>query len=236
MKKTLYTLNIGGYAPELTALTFPLLRLWAKKIGADFCPITERRWPDRDMCYEKLQIYYLGREAENDWNIYIDADALVHPDTPDPTVFMSKDTVANWDTDLAPIRWKSDQYFQRDGRHIGCADFMVIASDLCLDFWHPLDIPYDEAVSNIQPIMKEIRAGVTAEHLIDDYTCSRNVAKFGLKYTTFRQELAKHGHGESEFIFHPFPVETVEEKVKLATETLARWKFDVSGGEVQVIN
>ena len=83
IKKTLYTLNIGDYAPEIRALTFPLLRGWADKIGADFHVIEERKFPDWPIVYEKLQIYELGQG--NDWNIFADADTLVHPEMFDVT-------------------------------------------------------------------------------------------------------------------------------------------------------
>ncbi len=34
MKKTVFLLNIGNYAPQITGLTYPLIRRWARKIGA----------------------------------------------------------------------------------------------------------------------------------------------------------------------------------------------------------
>ena len=36
MRKTLYVLNVEGYAPQITALTYPLLRYYADRIGAEF--------------------------------------------------------------------------------------------------------------------------------------------------------------------------------------------------------
>ncbi|HWB97853.1 MAG TPA: hypothetical protein VG672_14160 [Bryobacteraceae bacterium] len=46
IKKTVYTLNIGDYAPEICALTYPLMEAYARKIGADFHVIRERKFPD----------------------------------------------------------------------------------------------------------------------------------------------------------------------------------------------
>ena len=91
MKKTLWTLNIDDYAPAITALTYPLLERYAHKIGADFQIIDERWYPDWPVVYENLQIYRRGRG--NDWNLYIDSDALVHPDLFDITEVLSRDTV-----------------------------------------------------------------------------------------------------------------------------------------------
>ena len=34
MRKQLVTLNIGGYCPAITEITFPAMERWAKKIGA----------------------------------------------------------------------------------------------------------------------------------------------------------------------------------------------------------
>src|SRR5712691_6326868 len=79
VSKILWTLNLEGkYSPEITKLTYPLLDHYARKIGAEFKVISERRWPDFPPAYEKLQIHELGRGAE--WNIFMDSDTLVHTD------------------------------------------------------------------------------------------------------------------------------------------------------------
>src|SRR5882672_8362849 len=144
MKKTIFTLNVDGYSSEITELTYPLIKQYANKIGADFHIIKTRKYPEYPAVYEKMQIYDLGREMQNDWNIYIDSDALVHPDMFDVTEFLSKDTVCHNGTDMANNRWRYDRYFQRDKRHIGSCNWFTIASDWCLDLWHPLDIAYKE--------------------------------------------------------------------------------------------
>ena len=76
MKKTLFTLNINNYEPDITALTFPLMKRYAEKIEADFHVITERKITTTEFAgLEKFQIYELGREMKNDWNIFVDPDA-----------------------------------------------------------------------------------------------------------------------------------------------------------------
>ena len=60
--KTLYLLDIGGYAPEITAITRPWVERYAAKIGAEVYVINERKFPAWDIDYEKLQIYRLARE------------------------------------------------------------------------------------------------------------------------------------------------------------------------------
>jgi len=181
MKKTIFTLNVNDYEPEIRAITYPLLKYYAHKIGADFYEIKDRHFPEWPVTYEKLQIFELGREMQNDWNIYIDSDALVHPDSPDWTVFMNRDTIAHWGSDVAPIRWQYDKYFLRAGSHWGTGNWFTIGSDWCLDMWRPLEITPEEAISYIFPTHEELNTGITAEHLVDDYALSNNIARFGLK-------------------------------------------------------
>ena len=212
IKKTLYTLNIGDYAPEIRALTFPLLRGWADKIGADFHVIEERKFPDWPIVYEKLQIYELGQG--NDWNIFADADTLVHPEMFDVTEHIGKDTVCHNGSDMANIRWKYDGYFRRDGRNIGSCNWFTVASDWCLDLWRPLeDLTFQEALGNIRPTVGETTSGFCSkEHLIDDYTLSRNIARFGLKFQTVSDLCGKfgfrgpYGQPTTPFLYHKYTI------------------------------
>lgn len=229
MKKVIWTLNIGNYAPELTALTYPLLVRYAKKIDAEFRIITERKFPDFPVVYEKLQIHELGRDY--DWNYYIDGDALIHPDMFDVTNHLNKDTVCHTAQDMAGNRWKYDDYFRRDGRHIGSCNWFTVGSNWCLDLWKPLDISMEEAIGNIFPIQHELNSGViTADHLIDDYTLSRNIAKYGLKFDTVRNIRAKTGD-QGDYFHHLYTI-SIPEKRKLMETTLIRWglmKNDFTG-------
>jgi len=185
MKKTLFTLNVDNYAPKIWELTQPLLKAYAKKIGADFYVINKRKYSDFPPVYEKLQIYDLGRDMKNDWNIFLDADVLVNPDMYDITEYLTKDTVCHNGKDMANIRWTYDRYFRRDGRNIGSCNWLAVASDWCIELWEPpKDITLSQMVKNIHPTINELRCGVTPSHLVDDYILSRNIAKYGLKYTT----------------------------------------------------
>jgi len=211
MKKTIFTLNVDNYAPSITALTYPLIKRYAHKIGAEFYIIRERKHPKRPPVFEKMQIYDLGKEMGNDWNIYIDSDALIHPDLFDVTEFITKDFVLHTGNDLAGNRWRYDNYFRRDGRHIGSCNWFTVASNWCLDLWHPLDIPYEEALENIFPIQNELNTVITRDHLIDDYLLSRNIARFGLKFTTMYDLAAKHKDNGSYF-WHQY-THTIGEKI-----------------------
>jgi hypothetical protein len=44
-KTTLYTLDVDGYAPDITRLTRPFLKHYAAKIGAELFIIDQRRSP-----------------------------------------------------------------------------------------------------------------------------------------------------------------------------------------------
>lgn len=226
-KKTLFTLNVNKYAPEISALTHPLLRFWANKIGADFHVITERKFPDWPITYEKMQIFELSREMDNEWNIYIDSDAVIHPETPDWTLLIPKDTVAHNGSDMANIRWRYDKYFIRDGRHFGSCNWFTIASELCTDLWKPLDISPGEAVSNIFPTVGELNTVITPEHLVDDYALSRNIARFGLKATTIMKVQELIGFKEANFHWHVY-TEPIDRKVEMIKKVLEEWKIPQS--------
>jgi hypothetical protein len=206
MRKALFTLDIDDYEPEVKKVTFPLMSHWAHKIGAEFHQITERKFPDWPVVYEKLQLYTMGRGF--DWIIYMDADAMVYPETPDWTALMKKDTVAHYGFDWAPVRWSMDEYFLRDGRMIGSANWLAIASDWCLDLWRPLeDLTLEAATARIHPTVPEGQRKLDPSHLIDDYTLSRNIARFGLKCISV-MELAKSFNQNENWYWHRYDIES----------------------------
>jgi hypothetical protein len=223
---TVYLLNLGGtYAPELTSLTYPHIERWADKIGAEVCLITERRFPDWDPDYEKLQIYELAEQRQDRFSIYIDSDALVHPELPDITALIPRDTVAHNGADFAGIRWRYDKYFLRDGRNIGSCNWLACASDWCRDLWRPLDdLACEQAVANITTTVEERHAGVTAEHLVSDYALSRNIARFGLKFTTLNDLWPRVGLEGANFFFHQYTV-PIETKIKDIKQTIEKWRL-----------
>ncbi len=223
-KKTIFLLNVDNYAPEITALTYPLIYYWADKIGAEVFRITQRRFPEFPPVYEKLQIYRLAKDMGNDWNIYIDSDALVSPDTIDFTEYLPRNCVCHNGMDFANVRWKYDDYFRRDGRNIGSCNWYTMASNLCVDLWEPLtDLTLEQALANIYPVMTEENSGVIEpDHLIDDYVLSRNIAKYSLHFTTIIDLNAKLGVGGGFWHDYLSPTKT---KVELMTKVLNEtWK------------
>lgn len=225
VKKTIYTLAIDNWRPEITSITFPLFKHFAKKIGADFHVITKRRFLDWPVTFEKYQVYYLAQEHENDWNLFIDADALVHPEMPDFFQWYTKDTCGHNGSDPLGIRYRYDRFFFRDGRGISSCNWFTFASDWCIDIWHPCDdLTPEEAIARCTPTVEEEQTVCHAEHLIDDFLCSRNIAKYGLKFRTLMQTFKDNGWENPGFLWHQYTL-TPEEKYKRMQEVLRAWRL-----------
>lgn len=222
-KKTIFTLNIDNYAPEITSLTYPFLEKYADKINAEFRIITKRKFPGYPLKYEKLQIYELG--AENDWNIYIDSDVLVHPDLFDITEVLPEDTALSFISFFAGDRFHYDNYFRRDGRGIGSANEITVASHLCHEIWEPLsDITIDDALKNIQLLHREEIVEHSSGYEIDDYIISRNMAKYGIKFKTFTDLLNEIRRSNDEYFYHDWQVAEKDKPEKIK-EKLKSWKY-----------
>src|SRR4051812_44162798 len=155
MQKTIYTLAVDGYPASITDLTFPLMRTFAHKIGADFHVIHERRFLDWPAPMEKLQVFDLANDAGDDWSIFLDADALVHPETFDFTEHLSKDTIMHHALDRSTVRFTPDRYIRRDGRFQSPGNWLAVASDWCRDLWaFPHDLTPAGALASIHPSVK----------------------------------------------------------------------------------
>lgn len=228
MRKTLYTLLLDDYAPEIVRMTFPLLRHYARKIGASFEVIDTREFPTWPVTYEKLQIHERAKRNGDDWAMFLDADTLVHPETPDWTLFLPDDTVAHNGADFAPLRWRSNDYFKRDGRNIGSCNWNALASRLCLDLWRPLEALPETVAENIFPTVNELNSGVIdSRHLIDDYALSLNIARFGLKFTTLIELQKKLGFdpAASGFYWHEYTIGISQKAAKMEDVLKGIWKI-----------
>lgn len=181
--------------------------------------------------FEKFQIY--ERMKGLDWAVYIDSDALIHPNQIDLVEFITKDKVCFSGKDFANQRWDYDIYFRRDGRHIGCCSWFVICSNWTRDLWNPIqDISLEQILNNINPIQAELnyaeRMKLTpreyASHLIDDYLLSRNVARYGLKYESFR-DWTHLPINPINLIAHIY-LDDEETKVQYLKDVAAKWKAE----------
>jgi hypothetical protein len=223
MTKTLFLLNIDNYAPEITAITYPLIELYADRIGAKIHTIKERKFPAWPVTYEKLQIYELAREIGSDWNLYIDSDTLIHPECPDYTIFLPMGTVSFHAADVSWVRFKKDDVSLRDGRYLAPGNWFMIGSRLCLDLWRPLEVTPAEAIAQIFPTPNERLSNIKAEHLVDDYALAHNMARFGLRFKSF-VDINKE-YGFQEYLYHQYTLDALA-KVLIMKKTLEVWKCE----------
>lgn len=208
-------------------MTYPWIKRWAQRIGAEVVEITERKWPDYPPVYEKLQIFEKAKELLADWIIYIDSDTLVHPDMPDWTEMLPPDTVLQNGHDFVLNRIDIDDYFRRDGRYIGTCNWFTIANKMCLDLWHPADdLTLDEMLKRMHLIAGEKVTGLMNDgHLIDDYVLARNVARYGLKYTNVPDVLAKYGRQGDCYLYHQYLISNAQ-KAEEIKKTITAWGLD----------
>jgi len=208
MRKLVVTLAVNGYAPRITELTFPRIRKWSEKIGADFCVINKRTRPELPANCEKFQIYDLSKDY--DWTMYLDADTLVHEDAFDPTELIDKDCVLFNGIDFAGVRFNlDDPVFRRRKEKIGACSWMVMCSDWTRDVWTPpeqQDITFKHALSCIHPAEFERKFGYGPEHIVDDYLLSRNIARFGLNVKTLDRDIYPVIHCCGHFV-HTYAVD-----------------------------
>ena len=219
MRKLLHVVNINNFFPELFALTSPTIRSYAERNGYMINMITERKFPDYPINYEKMQVYEDGKDAEV--NILCDADMLIHPQFPDVTTFLQRDSIAF--NDNYNISWKYHvdriRYFMRDGRDVGIATNFVVSSDWTHDVWKPLSL----SQKDIEDLAKKENTdggGVEGRgwgHYADEFALSYNMAKYGLKYTGVTWEdwmrpwLIHTGTGDK------------NEALQIARQTLEEW-------------
>ena len=219
MRKLIHVVNINDFFPELFALTYPTIRSYAERNGYMINMITERKFPDYPINYEKMQVYEDGKDAEV--NILCDADMLIHPEFPDVTEFLKRDSIAF--NDNYNISWKYHvdriKYFMRDGRDVGIATNFVVSSDWTHDVWEPLSL----SQKDIEDLAKKENTDTGGAdgrgwgHYADEFALSYNMAKYGLKYTGVTWEdwmrpwLVHTGTGDK------------NEALQIARDTLEKW-------------
>ena len=219
MRKLIHVVNINNFFPELFALTYPTIRSYAERNGYMINMITERKFPNYPINYEKMQVYEDGKDAEV--NILCDADMLIHPEFPEVTKFLKRDSIAF--NDNYNISWKYHvdriRYFMRDGRDVGIATNFVVSSDWTHDVWEPLSL----SQKDIEDLAKKENTDTGGAdgrgwgHYADEFALSYNMAKYGLKYTGVTWEdwmrpwLIHTGTGDK------------NEALQIARQTLEKW-------------
>jgi len=174
MKKIIHCVYINDYFPELWEMCLPTIKAYAYRTGSELNIITQRKFSEWHINYEKFQVYEDGKHA--DANFLIDADILIHPQFPDfATGITFPHHIAFNDNYHASSKFyvENNLYFQRDGRDVGIASNAVISFKSTHDVWEPLTITPKEGKN-----ITFVREGD-----IDEYCLSHNMAKYGLKYT-----------------------------------------------------
>jgi len=205
MKKLLVTLDIN-YDERIKKITFPYMEKYADRIGADFKPITKRKFLNDPVNIEKFQIYEMSEGY--DWTFFVDADAIIHPNCPDLTEFFDKSNVLFYGCDLYPIRFKPNNYSRRDGRNLGACTWFTMFSDMTRHLWKPYENPLD-FVDEISLTFIEKNFGYDNKHVLDDYLVSRNIAKYGLKVKTVAYDIYDHyqnGNAFKPYLIHYFAI------------------------------
>ena len=209
--KRVYTLNINNYFPKLMEITIPLMKNYAKKIGAEFVEITERKFPNWHIHYEKMQIYELGKDCE--WNIFFDADVLVNPNMIDITT-LNKNCVYVKDGYSANIKFLTNKYFFSDKRNQGISSCFVATTDITHKIWEPLEYTPEEATSKIITKKENLDKGITSEFYQEELALSLNLAKYKYKFSGLPLDS----------MFHSYNSNIKEKKLEEIKEILSKTK------------
>jgi hypothetical protein len=217
-KKIIHVVNINNFFPELFALTYPTIESYAQRYGYEINIISERKFPDYPIHYEKFQVFEDGKEALI--NILCDADMLIHPQFPDMTTHCKRDSIAFNDNYHLSTKYHVDRipYFMRDGRDVGIATNFVVTSDWTHDAWEPIPLSAKDIESLAKKEVTEDGNQRGWGHYADEFAISFNMAKYGLKYTGvtwedwMRPYLIHTGTGDK------------NEALNLARKTLAEWE------------
>ena len=216
-KKIIHVVNINNFFPELFALTYPTIESYAQRYGYEINIISERKFPDYPIHYEKFQVFEDGKEALI--NILCDADMLIHPQFPDMTTHCKRDSIAFNDNYHLSTKYHVDRipYFMRDGRDVGIATNFVVTSDWTHDAWEPIPLSAKDIESLAKKEVTEDGNQRGWGHYADEFAISFNMAKYGLKYTGVTWEdwmrpwLVHTGTGNK------------QESLEIARRTLAQW-------------
>lgn len=174
MRKIIHCVYLNDYFPELWEMCLPTIKSYAHRTKSELNIITQRKFNNWHINYEKFQVYEDGKHA--DCNFLIDADILIHPQFPDfSTGITFPHHIAFNDNYHASEKFniEGNIYFQRDGRNVGIASNAVISFKSTHDVWEPLTITPEEGRK-----ITFVREGD-----IDEYCLSYNMAKYGIKYT-----------------------------------------------------
>lgn len=226
LKKLLVTLDIN-YPKDITELTFPYLKKYADKIGADFLVLNERKFPKYSVLNEKMQLYDASKGY--DWTFFCDADLLIHPDLFDLTDYMEKDTALFWSISQNTAKYKPNDYFRRVKRDVAIATTFFVFSDWLRDLSKFDQSETQEQLSSqVVPINAELRydrIATTNGWGTDELIISKNIAKYGLRIEElpvyFNRIFERDMTGS--FFFHDYMIDPWR-KSQMLVDVVKQWK------------
>jgi hypothetical protein len=193
-------------------ITTPLMKRYADRIGAEFIEITERKFPEWHIHFEKTQIWELGKDA--DWNVFFDGDVLVHPDMFDVTKLNSK-LVYLKDGYRANIKFRPNKYFIEDKRNQGISSCVIITSKENHKIWTPLNMTPIEVDNEIITTDENRRKGIESSFYQEEYLLSYNLAKYKINYSGMEQG----------FLFHSYLSNDVKTKIEELKKVSKQWNI-----------
>ena len=227
MKKLLVTLNIGDYDKDITGITFPYMREYAKNIGADFHVITERKFPDFPLMIEEFQMYEFSQTY--DWIIFLDGDCLINPNTVDLTTLVEEDTVIIAKYNPPDHHFHPENIEGEYNLKYYAPFFFLVFHKNSRDCVKPYTNPYDYYehinLNSTHPEMKnymKIRSHLTEKEikdtLIDEFLLTLNLHRYNIKTNTLVEDFP-------DLLAISHTSDTKEEKIKQLKESIKRINF-----------
>jgi hypothetical protein len=165
MNKCIHVVCVNNYRLDIACKTVPYLQFYAKRIGADFNLITDRKYPEWPVTYEKMQIYDLGKKYN--CNILLDCDILLDHKMYDITEIVPSNCIGTWMVYDPAITIKEDEFIKLDGSDRIPVTNCIVTRQSQHEFWKPFDsISMATALSRMK-----------REFVIDEYCVGRNTKK-----------------------------------------------------------
>ena len=197
MKKLLVTLNINDYDKEITELTFPYMREYAKNIGADFHIITERKFLNVPLRLEFFQLYEYSETY--DWIIFLDADCMINPKGVDLTTLVEEDRVLIQKYVSPTHHFHSENIKGKYNLKFYAPFFFLVFNKNSRDCVKPYQNPYDYYeyinLNSKHPEMEtymKIRTHLSEKEikdtLIDEFLLTLNLHKYNIKTASLQED------------------------------------------------
>ena len=227
MKKLLVTLNINDYDKEITELTFPYMREYAKNIGADFHIITERKFLNVPLRLEFFQLYEYSKTY--DWIIFLDADCMINPKGVDLTTLVEEDRVLIQKYVSPTHHFHSENIKGKYNLKFYAPFFFLVFNKNSRDCVKPYQNPYDYYeyinLNSKHPEMEtymKIRTHLSEKEikdtLIDEFLLTLNLHKYNIKTASLQEDFP-----ELNIIAHTSDARDV--KIKLLKNSIKQIKL-----------